>query len=82
MKPASATRGSSTPREPIQRSTIDTVATLGIPGLKSGDPVTWGVPNISLNGDGFSGIGDKHRRALCQRQQHSAIGRQSIVDQG
>ena len=36
----------------------DTVAALGVPGLKSGDPVTWGVPNISLNGDGFSGIGD------------------------
>ena len=37
---------------------VDTVASLGIPGLKSGDPVTWGVPAISLNGDGFSGIGD------------------------
>lgn len=37
---------------------VDTVAALGVPGLKSGDPVTWGVPNISLNGDGFSGIGD------------------------
>jgi hypothetical protein len=36
----------------------DTVATLGVPGLKSGSPVTWGVPAISLNGDGFSGIGD------------------------
>ncbi len=38
--------------------TTDTVGTLGVPGLKSGDPVTWGVPAISLNGDGFSGIGD------------------------
>ena len=36
----------------------DTVATLGVPGLQSGAPVTWGVPAISLNGDGFSGIGD------------------------
>jgi len=37
---------------------VDTVAALGVPSLKSGDPVTWGVPAISLNGDGFSGIGD------------------------
>jgi hypothetical protein len=38
--------------------TTDTVSTLGVPGLKSGLPVTWGVPAISLNGDGFSGFGD------------------------
>jgi hypothetical protein len=38
--------------------TTDTVSTLGVPGLKSGAPVTWGVPAISFNGDGFSGIGD------------------------
>jgi hypothetical protein len=37
---------------------VDTVGSLGIPGLKSGSPVTWGVPAISLNGDGFTGIGD------------------------
>ncbi len=37
---------------------VDTVGSLGIPGLKSGDPVTWGIPAISLNGDGFTGIGD------------------------
>ena len=36
----------------------DTVGSLGIPGLQSGLPVTWGVPAISLNGDGFSGFGD------------------------
>ena len=34
------------------------VGTLAIPGLKAGDPATWGIPAISLNGDGFSGIGD------------------------
>ena len=34
------------------------VGTLGIPGLNPGDPATWGIPAISLNGDGFSGIGD------------------------
>jgi hypothetical protein len=37
---------------------IDTVTALGIPGLQAGMPVTWGVPAISLNGDGFSGFGD------------------------
>jgi hypothetical protein len=34
------------------------VAALGVPGLQPGLPATWGIPNISLNGDGFSGIGD------------------------
>ncbi|HKE25130.1 MAG TPA: TonB-dependent receptor [Bryobacteraceae bacterium] len=34
------------------------VAALGIAGLQPGDPSTWGIPAISLNGDGFSGIGD------------------------
>jgi len=34
------------------------VGDLAIPGLKAGDPSTWGIPAISLNGDGFSGIGD------------------------
>jgi len=36
----------------------NTVGTLGIPNLQAGDPVTWGVPAISFNGDGFTGIGD------------------------
>jgi hypothetical protein len=36
----------------------DTVSAIGIPGLKPGDPSTWGVPAIVLNGDGFSGFGD------------------------
>jgi hypothetical protein len=34
------------------------VSTLGVPGLNAGDPVTWGIPAISFNGDGFTGIGD------------------------
>ena len=34
------------------------VGALNIPGLNPGDPATWGIPAISLNGDGFSGIGD------------------------
>jgi hypothetical protein len=34
------------------------VGALAIPGLNPGDPATWGIPNISLTGDGFSGIGD------------------------
>jgi Carboxypeptidase regulatory-like domain/TonB dependent receptor len=38
--------------------TNNVVASIGVPNLNPGDPVTWGVPNISLNGDGFTGIGD------------------------
>jgi hypothetical protein len=36
----------------------DVVSTLGIAGFKGGDPVTWGIPNIVFQGDGFSAIGD------------------------
>jgi hypothetical protein len=36
----------------------DVVSALGVPGLQPGLPATWGIPNISLNGDGFSAIGD------------------------
>jgi hypothetical protein len=36
----------------------DVVSALGVPGLQPGLPATWGIPAISLNGDGFSGIGD------------------------
>ena len=38
--------------------TTDEVSALSIPGLQPGQPATWGIPAISLNGDGFSGIGD------------------------
>ena len=34
----------------------DVVGGLGIPNLKSGDPVTWGIPSVAFTG--FSGIGD------------------------
>jgi len=34
------------------------VAALAIPALNPGAAATWGIPNISLNGDNFSGIGD------------------------
>jgi hypothetical protein len=34
------------------------VGALGVPGLQPGAASTWGIPSISLNGDGFSAIGD------------------------
>ena len=34
----------------------DVVTELGLPGLKGGDPVAWGIPAVSLSG--FSGFGD------------------------
>src|SRR4029079_3014172 len=36
--------------------TNDVVGGLGIPNLKSGDPVTWGIPDVSFTG--FTDIGD------------------------
>jgi hypothetical protein len=38
--------------------TLNSVGTLGIPGLAPGDPSTWGVPSMSFTGDGFSALGD------------------------
>ena len=38
--------------------TNNVVSKLGVPGLNPGDPVTWGIPEISFTGDGFSVIGD------------------------
>ena len=38
--------------------TTNVVGALNIPGLQPGAPATWGIPAISINGDGFSGIGD------------------------
>ena len=34
----------------------DVVTELGIPGLKGGDPVTWGIPSVGLTD--YSGFGD------------------------
>ncbi|HYP08515.1 MAG TPA: hypothetical protein VER03_19930, partial [Bryobacteraceae bacterium] len=34
----------------------DVTTEMGIPGLKGGDPVTWGIPGIVMSG--FSGFGD------------------------
>ena len=36
----------------------DIVGQIGIPGLKSGDPVTWGIPGVNFSGTSFSGLGD------------------------
>ena len=36
--------------------TQDVVSKIGIPGLKSGDPVQWGIPNVTINN--YSSIGD------------------------
>ena len=36
--------------------TNDVVGALKIPNLKSGDPVTWGIPSVAFTG--FNGIGD------------------------
>jgi hypothetical protein len=36
----------------------DVVSAIGIPGLNPGPPSTWGIPNVSFSGDGFTAIGD------------------------
>src|SRR5262249_14963737 len=36
----------------------DVVSELGIPGQKSGAPVTWGIPSATFSGTGFNGLGD------------------------
>ena len=36
--------------------TQDVVSKIGIPGLRSGDPVQWGIPNITINN--YTSIGD------------------------
>jgi hypothetical protein len=37
---------------------VDVVGSLHLPNLPSGPPVTWGIPSVGFNGDGFSGFGD------------------------
>ena len=34
------------------------VASLALPNLLPGPPVTWGIPSVTFTGDGFSGFGD------------------------
>jgi hypothetical protein len=36
----------------------DVVSAVNIPGLKSGAPVTWGIPSAVFNGTGFFALGD------------------------
>jgi hypothetical protein len=36
----------------------DVVSNLALPNQKSGPPVTWGIPSVTFNGTGFSGVGD------------------------
>ena len=38
--------------------TNNVVGNIGIPGLNPGPPSTWGIPNLSFSGDGFTAIGD------------------------
>jgi hypothetical protein len=38
--------------------TNNVVAAIGVPGLQPGLPATWGIPNVTFTGDGFSSIGD------------------------
>jgi hypothetical protein len=39
----------------FQTNVIDA---LGIPNFSGGPPVSWGIPNVTFSGDGFSSIGD------------------------
>ena len=39
-------------------SDTDVVSQIGIPGQKSGDPITWGIPAVSFPGTGFTALGD------------------------
>jgi hypothetical protein len=36
----------------------DVITPLGINGFAGGPPVTWGIPNVVFQGDGFSSLGD------------------------
>jgi hypothetical protein len=42
----------------IAQGTENIVQELGLPNLTPGPPVTWGIPNVSFSGDGFSAFGD------------------------
>jgi len=42
----------------ISGYTNDIVSSLGLPNITGGLPVTWGIPNVGFNGDGFASFGD------------------------
>jgi hypothetical protein len=42
----------------IAQGTTNIVQQLNLPNLTPGPPVTWGIPNVSFSGDGFSAFGD------------------------
>lgn len=42
----------------LSAGSLDVISSIGIPNQKSGDPITWGIPNVVFNGGGFTGIGD------------------------
>jgi hypothetical protein len=42
----------------ISQYSANLVAELNLPNLVAGPPVTWGIPSVSFNGDGFSTFGD------------------------
>jgi hypothetical protein len=42
----------------LDADVVNSVGSLGIPGLSAGAPATWGVPSMTFTGDGFSGLGD------------------------
>jgi hypothetical protein len=42
----------------ISQGSANIVQQLGLPNLLPGPPVTWGIPSVTFNGDGFSLFGD------------------------
>jgi len=52
----------------FQRNVVDE---LGIPGLKGGDPVSWGIPSIGIAN--YNGIGGRHRWPLRKQKQHAPV---------
>src|SRR4030088_1394937 len=56
MRRASATHGFSIRLAVSWRTRGSVVPEIGIPGLKGGPPVQWGIPNVTLAN--YSGFGD------------------------
>jgi hypothetical protein len=53
----------------FQRNVVDE---LGIPGLKGGDPVSWGIPSIGIANYNGIGIAPRPFRASCKRSSNTA----------